>query len=102
MRPIRLMVLRPSVDLGRLAGEYEPQLPHAFRLLTRGFGAKETASPDVLSMLLFQHDYLARLVELGEADAEARADELDEFLDDAVRAGLENGHGTDADVGRSA
>ena len=97
MRKIRLMVLRPSVDLGRLAGEYEPQLPKAFRLLTRGFGAKETASPDVLSMLMFQHDYLSRLVELGEADAEARAAELEEFLDDANRAA-----GADGGVGRTA
>ena len=92
MRPVRLLVMRPSVDLGRLAGEYEPQLPKAFRLLTRGFGAKETASPDVLSMLMFQEDYLARLVELGEADAEARAAEIDDFLTDAIRAaGLPGG-----------
>ena len=100
MRPIRLKVIRPSVDLGRLAGEYEPQLPKAFRLLTRGFGAKETASPDVLSMLMFQRDYLSRLIELGEADAEARADELTEFLDDAIRAAGE--HDTEGGVGRTA
>ena len=100
MRHIKLMVMRPSVDLGRLAGEYEPQLPRAFRLLTRGFGSKETASPDVLSMLMFQEDYLSRLVELGETDAESRADELDEFLKDAIRAAQP--HGTDSDVGRSA
>lgn len=98
MRPIRLLVVRPSVDLGRLAGEYEPQLPLAFRILTRGLGAKETSSPDVLSMLMFQHDYLTRLVELGEADAEARADELDDFLTDAIRAAEPRG----TDVGRSA
>lgn len=93
MRHIKLKVLRPSIDLGQLASEYEPQLPKAFRLLTRGFGSKETTSPDVLSMLMFQEDYLSRLVELGEADAESRADELDEFLDDAVRAA--QGPGTD-------
>lgn len=85
MKPVRLLVIRPSVDLGQLAGDYEPQLPPAFRLLTRGFGAKETASPDVLSMLMFQPDYLARLVEMGEADAEARADEICDFIDDAIR-----------------
>ncbi len=100
MRPVRLLVMRPSVDLGRLAGEYEPQLPKAFRLLTRGFGAKETATPDVLSMLMFQEDYLARLVELGEADAEARAAEIDDFLADAIRAA--GGGGADDGVGRTA
>lgn len=30
LRPIELFVLRPSRDLGRLAGEYEPELPRAF------------------------------------------------------------------------
>ncbi|HEX6588242.1 MAG TPA: patatin-like phospholipase family protein [Longimicrobiales bacterium] len=99
MRPVRLLVMRPSVDLGRLAGEYEPQLPKAFRLLTRGFGAKETATPDVLSMLMFQEDYLARLVELGEADAQARAAEIDDFLADAIRAA---GDGGTDDIGRTA
>jgi hypothetical protein len=29
---------------------------------------------------MFQGDYLGRLIELGEADAEARADEIDHFL----------------------
>lgn len=100
MRPVRLLVMRPSVDLGRLAGEYEPQLPGAFRLLTRGFGAKETASPDVLSMLMFQEDYLERLVELGEADAESRAAEIEDFLADAIRAADHDS--TDGGVDRTA
>ena len=103
MKPVRLLVIRPSVDLGKLAGDYEPQLPTAFRMLTRGFGAKETSSPDVLSMLMFQPDYLARLVEMGEADAEARADEIGEFIEDAIRAaGGSDADGADGMVGRSA
>jgi hypothetical protein len=31
-------------------------------------------------MVLFQRDYIGRLIELGEADAEARADEIAEFI----------------------
>ena len=80
MRPIRLLVIRPSRDLGRLSAEYEPRLPPAFKFMTRGLGTKETKSPDILSMLMFQKDYLTRLIEIGEADAEARADEIEEFL----------------------
>jgi hypothetical protein len=34
----------------------------------------------MLSLLMFQKDYIARLIELGEADARARADEIDAFL----------------------
>jgi hypothetical protein len=29
---------------------------------------------------MFQGDYIARLIELGEADARARAEEIDRFL----------------------
>jgi NTE family protein len=80
-RTIRLIVLRPSRDLGKLANEYEARLPGAFRFLTRGLGTRETRSNDLLSLLMFQPDYLSRLIELGEADAEARREEIKDFLE---------------------
>lgn len=80
MRPVKLFVLRPTRDLGRLVSEYEPKLPPAFKFMTRGLGTRETRSPDMLSMLMFQKDYLTRLMEIGEADAEARAAEIEKFL----------------------
>lgn len=80
MRSVKLLVMRPSRDLGRLVAEYEPKLPPAFKFMTRGLGTRETRSPDMLSMLMFQADYLTRLMEIGEADAEARADEIEKFL----------------------
>jgi NTE family protein len=79
-RPIRLLTLRPSSDLGRLAADYEHRLPRPFRFMTRGLGTKDTKSPDFLSLFLFQPDYLQRLVEMGEADAEARLDEIKSLL----------------------
>ncbi|MCA8979823.1 MAG: patatin-like phospholipase family protein [Planctomycetes bacterium] len=80
LRPVRLLVMRPSVDLGRLAADYEPKLPGLFRFLTRRLGTRETKSSDLLSLLMFQSDYLKRLIELGEKDAETRGDEIAEFL----------------------
>lgn len=80
MRVVDIFVLRPSRDLGKLAAEFEPRLPRVFRYLTRGLGTQRTSSPDILSLLMFQHDYIRRLVELGEEDAEANADRLTEFL----------------------
>lgn len=76
MRPIEVVVLRPSQDLGRLAAEYEVELPKVFRFLTRGLGTTKTESPDVLSLLMFHPEYLQRMMALGEADAEAQVDEL--------------------------
>ena len=80
LRIVDILVVRPSQDLGRLAREYEPRLPRAFRFLTRSTGTRETRSPDFLSLLMFQNDYLSRLIELGEADAAARSDEIAAFL----------------------
>lgn len=80
LRHTDLRVLRPSQDLERLAREYEPQLPPAFRFLTRGLGTREVRSSNVLSLLMFQPDYLNRLLELGEADARAGASELGALL----------------------
>lgn len=80
LRVVDIMVFRPSCDLGRLASKYEPRLPSAFRFLTRGLGTRKTASPDILSLVMFQEDYLRRLVGLGEEDAEANAERLEAFL----------------------
>lgn len=80
LRHIDLLTLRPSQDLGRLANEFEPDLPRGFRFLVRGLGSREMRSNDMLSLLMFQPDYIARLMALGQADAEARAAEIDAFL----------------------
>lgn len=82
LQHIDLLVLRPSRDLGRLANEFEAELPNPFRFLVRGLGSRETRSNDLLSLVMFQGDYMARLIELGEMDARARAEEIDRFLGD--------------------
>jgi NTE family protein len=82
LEPVELLVLRPSQDLGRLARDFELDLPRTFRYMVRGLGTQETRSPDFLSLVLFQPDYLQALMEIGQADAEARSDEIAEFLQD--------------------
>jgi NTE family protein len=77
---VELLQLRPSRDLGKLASDYEAELPGAFRFLTRGLGTRQTRSNDMLSMVMFQPNYLTRLIELGESDAEERAREIEAFL----------------------
>ena len=84
-RPVDLLVIRPSVDLAELASGYEPVLPPSMRVAVGGIGRRDSsgdaaASPDWLSMLLFDTDYVSRLVALGEADVAARADEVRAFL----------------------
>ncbi|MGK0298523.1 MAG: NTE family protein [Gammaproteobacteria bacterium] len=80
LEQVKLLLLRPSEDLGDLASQYEPQLPSAFRFMTRGWGTQENQSTDMLSLVMFQPDYLQHLIEMGEKDAEARMDEIHAFL----------------------
>ena len=81
LSPVDLLVLRPSTELGEIARDYEPELPKLFRFLTRRLGTREERGRDVLSMLMFQGDFLTRIIELGEADAEAQTDEIAAFVE---------------------
>jgi NTE family protein len=80
MRIVDILVIRPSHDLHTLARELEPHLPSFIRYLTRGLGTRQASNPDVLSLIMFQSDYVKRLIELGEADAEAQSERVEEFL----------------------
>jgi NTE family protein len=80
LRVVDLVLIRPSQDIGRLAADYEVRLPRVFRHLARSAGARDTTSPDLLSLLMFDPEYLKALMAIGEADAEARADDIDAIL----------------------
>jgi NTE family protein len=87
LRGVRLLTLRPSVDLGELAYAHEPDLPRAFRFMTRGLGTRATETPDFLSLILFQPDYVRTLMDIGEQDAEARVEEIEAFIFGDDKAG---------------
>jgi NTE family protein len=83
LRQVRVLILRPSKDLGRVAAEHEYRLPRVFRFLQRGIGSgsEQGRSADLLSMVSFEPEFIQRLIELGEEDTEARIDEVGRFLD---------------------
>jgi NTE family protein len=81
LRIIDMVFIRPSEDIGRLAAEYEPRLPAPLRHMLGGIGTHETTNADLLSLLMFQPEYLRRLMEIGERDFEARADDVAALLD---------------------
>jgi len=80
-RPVDLLVLRPSVDLATLAAGYAPVLPPSMRLVLGGLSSGDGRSPDWLSMLLFDVEYIEHLLALGEADAERQLDDVGAFLE---------------------
>ena len=84
LREVRCLCIEPSVDLGKLAGQYELRARGAIRLLTRGLGTSDTKSPDWLSMLLFNPEYLNAVIEVGWADAKRARDSIEAFLEHAT------------------
>ena len=84
--PVKLFLLRPSCDIGRVSGQFEPHLPGMFRHLGRGIGTHRTKSPDWLSMVMFEPRYLERLMAIGEADAEARLRDVAALLGRETRS----------------
>ncbi len=90
LRRIHDVVIRPSADLGLLAGQIVANLSEnrtrspLLRLAARSLSAGgRSTEADLLSYLMFDGEYLGPLTELGYADAKAREDELCEFFSDA-------------------
>jgi NTE family protein len=80
MRPVDLLLLRPSRDLGDLARGYTVELPRLVQFVVSSVGGQRARSSDFLSYLMFHPDYTGLLMELGYEDAMGRAREVDEFL----------------------
>ncbi len=80
LRPVDMFTARPSDDPGALAGQFEANLPGPFRFMERGLGTQESSSSDLLSLLMFQPEYIQALIDMGESDARDREAELIPFL----------------------
>lgn len=78
-RPLRVLLLRPSRNLGRIAAEEYRRLPPSIRYAVRGLGSPEEAA-DLISYLHFEPAYTRRLLDLGYSDTRARGEEVKAFL----------------------
>ncbi len=84
------VVIRPSADVGLLAGHVlgakrsEGRLTPLLRLFLRSLNVSGVPSEsDLLSYLLFDEEFASPLIELGFADARAQEGELLRFFSDA-------------------
>jgi NTE family protein len=87
LRPIPVLALRPSTDLGNLASDEYHRFPAMLRYLLKGIGATEDSGSDLLSYLAFEPVYIGRAMELGYQDTMARKDEVEAFFRDEPRNG---------------
>lgn len=90
LRTIHEVVIRPSADLGILAGQILANLSQTrersplIRLAARNLtGDSRSAEADLLSYLLFDGEFVAPLADLGYADAGNHEEELCEFFSEA-------------------
>lgn len=84
-RLIRTLAIRPSVDIGSIAGDHLRVHRLRFgRMLGRSFlsllDMGEGADADLASYLLFDGSFARKLIEQGRADARHRRDEIADFL----------------------
>jgi NTE family protein len=86
LRPIPALVLRPSRDLGQLAGDQYTRFPRFLRYMLSGIGAQAENGSDLLSYLAFEPVYVGRLLELGYEDTLARRREVEAFFGEGRRA----------------
>jgi NTE family protein len=80
MRPVSLLLLRPSRNLGSLAAGSGARLPPLMRWVVRAMGGQRESAVDFLSYLLFDPAYSTALIELGYADAHAQWGAIERFL----------------------
>jgi NTE family protein len=93
-RVVGEFMVRPSIDLGAIAGDIARAGRFkgkgggtGLRLLRRLAGASGASEADLLSYILFDGVYAAELVRMGYEDARARHDDLCRFLQDTIIPG---------------
>lgn len=80
LRPVNVMAINPSQDLGRLAATVVAQLPPVLKYFLRGLGASEEVGQDLLSYMAFDAVYTGTLVSLGYDDAMKAREDIRRFL----------------------
>ncbi|MEM6961139.1 MAG: patatin-like phospholipase family protein [Myxococcota bacterium] len=83
--PIETLTIRPSVDIGSIAGDHlrrnRPKFGRIFgRNILRLLDLGEGADADLASYLLFDGKFARKLIEQGRADARHRKDQIADFL----------------------
>ena len=80
LRPVDMLLIAPSQNLGEIAARHKQHFPRAMRLLLSSMGAWRRSGGDLLSYILFEKPYTRELIELGYDDAMRRRAEIEAFF----------------------
>lgn len=81
IRPVDILVIKPSIQFDELAAKYEQHLPKSMRFLLSIVGAnKKGNGSSVASYLLFEKEYCKALIDHGYKDAMQQIDQISAFL----------------------
>ena len=84
VRSVNVLLIEPSRDIARLAKGLESQTKGVLRMITRGLGSADTMSPDWLSVMLFDPEFIRRVLELGYEDGRQKKTEIEAFMERAL------------------
>lgn len=79
LRKVDFLWIRPSKDIGAIAGGLYDRLPGVIRYLVSGLGSAKEAS-DLTSYLLFDPEFCGELIRLGREDAFANRKSIEAFI----------------------
>lgn len=81
LRPIKLLLIRPSQDLGEMARGVSFAISPQLAFAVRAMGGRRDRASDFLSYLMFDPAYTTPLMELGYRDAMAQSEEITSFIE---------------------
>lgn len=80
LQRVELLLLRPTRNLGTMAGNYPFTVPRTVRWVVRGMGGGHRRASDLLSYLLFAPPFTTDLMDLGYHDTIGRRGRVETFL----------------------
>jgi NTE family protein len=80
MRPLKSLLMAPSVDLAQVAEQHQRDMPYLIQYFVNSLGRDAASCADLMSYLMFASKYTQALSDIGYADAGRRIDEIESFL----------------------
>ena len=80
MCPLTSLHITPSIDLSQLAEYHQRDMPYLIQYFVSSLGRDAASCADLMSYLLFASKYTRALIDIGYHDANARIDEIEDFM----------------------